>query len=466
VVIGSESPEHQVIFHVVNFWNFLNPRPENAPPEYDVGRVVFEGGGWRVTLQSVPGLGDLEACLRNDSGCGITHVGRAEKVDGSAFSRKDARELFDALHSFLSFARGMWSPPILYVGVDRSGTPVWQDWTVRQASPWRVVMTWFPEHEPQCLAGAFPGFMRLWLDPDHRDILQVAIHWYIEANLGSGAIEGAVILCQNGLERLAYYIMVHERRTLRERDFGRGGLSAAERLRRLKAWHDFRGTITLHPNLCFTIADVVWDLFIEGLLRPGFNDSNRNLPFFHLTDFGKEAIKDDSTPYDPDGYIKSLKNKVPNIDPVIVRYVTESAQTLRQNCLLSSTVTLGCASEQAFPLLIEAYHDALNAADQTKVDKDVNSSWMIKHKHTAFMKWYESALKPRLKVAFSSDQIGELDTALDFVFTYFRKNRNDVGHPSDVPLSRATCTAHLTIFPSYLRVFYDLMDWLKANKPL
>lgn len=232
VVIGSEAPAHQVIFHVVNFWAYLNPRPENAPPEYDVGRAVFEGG-WRVALQRVPGLRDLEACLRNDSGCGITHVGRAERVDGSAFSRDDAHELFNALHSFLSFARGMWSPPILYVGTDRTGTAVWRDWTVRQASPWRVVMTWFPEHEPQCLAGAFPGFMRLWLDPDRRDILQVAIHWYIEANLGSGAIEGAVILCQNGLERLAYYIMVHERGTLREQDFRPGGLSAAERLRRL-----------------------------------------------------------------------------------------------------------------------------------------------------------------------------------------------------------------------------------------
>jgi len=75
--------------------------------------------------------------------------------------------------------------------------------------------------------------MSLWEDPDRRDILEVAIHWYVEANLGSGAIEGAVILCQSGLERLAYYIMVHERRVLREEHFGPRGLAAAERLRRL-----------------------------------------------------------------------------------------------------------------------------------------------------------------------------------------------------------------------------------------
>ena len=233
VVIGSESPAHYVIFHVVNFWNYLNPRSENALPEYDVGRVTFDGGGWRITLQSVPDLRELESCLHHDSGCGITHVGKAEKVDSSVFSRENAHELFDALHSFLSFVRGMWSPPILYVGMDASGVPVWRDWAIRQASSWRFVMTWFPEHEPQCLAGTFPGFMRLWRDPDRREILGVAIHWYIEANLGSAAIEGAVILCQNGLERLAYYIMVHERASLQEWDFRPGGLPAAERLRRL-----------------------------------------------------------------------------------------------------------------------------------------------------------------------------------------------------------------------------------------
>ena len=93
-------------------------------------------------------------------------------------------------------------------------------------------MTWFPTHEPQCLAKLFPGFMRVWLDADRRDILQVAIYWYVEANLALG-IEGAVMFCQSGLERLTYYILVHEKKSLSEQDFRPRGLSGAERLRRL-----------------------------------------------------------------------------------------------------------------------------------------------------------------------------------------------------------------------------------------
>jgi hypothetical protein len=150
-------------------------------------------------------------------------------------SQRDAQDLFSALHSFFSFARGLWAPPILYVGCDRGGNRIWYDWTVRQTTPWQTVLSWFPPRQPECLAGIFPGFMRLWLQPDWQDIIEVAIHWYVEANLLAGAVEGAVIMCQNALERLAYYILVHDRGVLREQDFRPGGLPAAARMRRLLA---------------------------------------------------------------------------------------------------------------------------------------------------------------------------------------------------------------------------------------
>lgn len=232
IVTGTDQPVAGVLFHVVNFWPFLNARPDPAPSDYDAGRVAFEGGGWRVTLRKVEGLHRLHERVQHESGYGISHVGRAERVDGSLFSRGDAHQLFHALHAFLSFARGMWSPSILFVGLDAAGKPVWEDWTTRQASPGRGVMSWFPVHDPECLGGIFPGFMDRWQSPAAREILEVAVHWYVEANQAAGAIEGSVILAQTGLERLAYYVMVHDRRLLREQDFS-GALPAAERLRRL-----------------------------------------------------------------------------------------------------------------------------------------------------------------------------------------------------------------------------------------
>jgi hypothetical protein len=271
LLTGNDQPVVQVLFHVVNFWNYLNPRPDPAPSDYDIGRIEFEGGGWRVTLQKVDRLNELESQIRHDSGFAITHAGRAERMDGASFSRRDAHQLLNALHYFLSFARGLWSPPILFVGTDGTGTQVWHEWTVNRASPYRDLFSWFPMFYPKCLAAIFPGFMNLWQNPDIEEILKVAIHWYIEANLISGAIEGAVILSQTGLERLAYYIMVHDRGLLTERDFQSGGLPAAERLRRL--FNEFGLPVAVGPprlrinNLPALAAAQNWTDAPEGLVR-------------------------------------------------------------------------------------------------------------------------------------------------------------------------------------------------------
>jgi hypothetical protein len=231
----------------------------------------------------------------------------------------------------------------------------------------------------------------------------------------------------------------------------------------LDAWLGDRPEI--RPQLHGTVWDIVWDLIVEGIVRPGDAKSDHELPRLYVTEYGKAALQG-ITPYDPDGYLKAITDKVPNVDQVIMRYAAESAETLRRNCLLSSTVTLGCASEQAFLILLETYRDALNTADQTKLDKGIGKKWMIKTKHAEFMKSYEAVLKPKLQSAFGNNWINEFDTALQFVFNYLRNNRNDAGHPSDAAFSREMCLAHLIMLPSYLRVVYDVIEWSPKNKPV
>src|SRR4051812_15516066 len=49
------------------------------------------------------------------------------------------------------------------------------------------------------------------------------------------------------------------------------------------------------------VINIVWDLIIEGVLRPGLGDGNNNdLPWFHITERGKAVLKDGpQSPYDP-----------------------------------------------------------------------------------------------------------------------------------------------------------------------
>jgi len=234
----------------------------------------------------------------------------------------------------------------------------------------------------------------------------------------------------------------------------------------LRAWHDNAGRAELHANLRGPVWDIVWDLIVEGILRPGDPyRANFELPLIHVTAYGKEALRGSVTPYDPDGYLNAIRKTVPSVDPIIITYITESAETLRRNCLLSSTIALGCASEKAFLLLLDAYGAALQPTEQAKFSQERNKTWQIKPQHAVFMKWYDAKLKSSLRPK-GSDWITELEDALHFLFSYFRKIRNEAGHPSGVTLSREAVQSHLVIFPAYLRRVYDLIEWLGDNKPL
>src|SRR5262249_39017414 len=158
------------------------------------------------------------------------------------------------------------------------------------------------------------------------------------------------------------------------------------------------------------VSNIVWDLIVEGALRPGVGDGDHEgFPFIHVTEFGKERIADPASPLDPDGYMKGLLAKVPNADPTIVDYIGESQRTFRIDCRLASTITLGCASEKALLLLIDAYAGAL--ANPVNFQTEQNKCRTIKQKHDSFMKRFDSHLKAKISTPQNSDWVGEVETA-------------------------------------------------------
>jgi hypothetical protein len=208
------------------------------------------------------------------------------------------------------------------------------------------------------------------------------------------------------------------------------------------------------------VQDVFWDLIIEGVIRPGLGDEgNAELPFFHVTDQGRLALSAAGpSPYDPDGYLRRLKETIPKIDAVILTYLEESLHTFRIGCLLSSTVTLGCASEKTLMILIDAYANAMGAARQAKFRKDTEGK-QIKTQFDEFRKQADGHLRALLKTAGLADRLETLTGVFDMI----RRQRNDAGHPIGVSLDRAQCYANLMVFPDYSRGMYDLIDWLNSQ---
>jgi len=53
---------------------------------------------------------------------------------------------------------------------------------------------------------AFPGFARLMLHADWKEAVRTAVYWYVRADTNHVGPDGAIILLQAALERLAWHI--------------------------------------------------------------------------------------------------------------------------------------------------------------------------------------------------------------------------------------------------------------------
>lgn len=208
------------------------------------------------------------------------------------------------------------------------------------------------------------------------------------------------------------------------------------------------------------VQQVIHELYIEGIILPGpkirpnivSQSSFLAFPFYHVTEYGEKVLQDSEyQPHDPDGYLQKLKEQIPSIDTVIIRYLEECLQCFRQNLLLSAAVTLGCASEKAILLLAEAFGAKLEGDDKTAFEKET-STFIISRKYNAL--W--SRLEPMARTF--PDNLGDnLGNILDRTFDIIRTTRNEAGHPSGNLIEKETVHANLLLFPIFCKRIYKLI---------
>jgi hypothetical protein len=209
IVQGSGQDVSYVIFHVVNFQSYDGSwvNAEGTPNKF-MGRVNFEiiESNWKLTLDKLENVSEKIKVLKADGGFSITHIGKLERLDGTVFSGDEAREFISVLQNFLSFARGLKVPIILLSGYDAHAEKIWEYWDLSYGDSWQGVSSLLPElrAEGQFLADVFPGFLRWWSDGKWNKSVKLILHCYLEANIGSGGAEGALILEQTALELIAY----------------------------------------------------------------------------------------------------------------------------------------------------------------------------------------------------------------------------------------------------------------------
>ena len=220
-----------------------------------------------------------------------------------------------------------------------------------------------------------------------------------------------------------------------------------------------------HPRasaiLGFHVGEVVWQLLSEGVLAPGFDSSNPNLPWFHVTELGRSVLESQGpNPFDPDGYIEVVQRKIPKADPTVLTYLAESLNTQRRGNLIASAVMLGIAAERVFLLLCQSFLAALRGPKEKKDFGAIIDRFPMKPKAD----WVRAKIEAlqAAKVPGIPETAGLMIVA---IYDLIRQQRNELGHPRETPpaLTRDDVLGGIQIFVRYYETAETLRAFLSTN---
>ncbi len=199
------------------------------------------------------------------------------------------------------------------------------------------------------------------------------------------------------------------------------------------------------------------ELFRTGYLAWGFDLSNPDPPFFHLTEQGFRALAAFSRdPANSRGYLEYVSSRVA-LSPIALSYLREAIDCYVAGLVKAAAVMVGVAAESLVIELRDATVQKLKALGQT-VPVAMNE-WRSRTIATALQKFLESkrGTLPR--------ELYERYEAYWPPFTHqIRSARNDAGHPASVdPVTEPTVHASLLIFPELANLTSSLQQWV-ANE--
>jgi hypothetical protein len=155
-----------------------------------------------------------------------------------------------------------------------------------------------------------------------------------------------------------------------------------------------------------------------------------------------QAVPGQALPFEIERFPDAIRERAPDCDPVIIRFVEEAIACVRADALLGAAFMLGAASERAISILIHSYADAI--ADQANRDKFTSriNGRMISKKFDEFHRSYAGCKSKPTEGVLGHD----LDVVIGTMFQFSRITRNEVGHPQIVPdLDRGVILATLGV---------------------
>lgn len=204
------------------------------------------------------------------------------------------------------------------------------------------------------------------------------------------------------------------------------------------------------------IGIILWSLVAQEILYV----ENASSLTFDITEYGEQVLNaEHPIPHYPEGYLAYLKSEVPDVDDVIYTYLSEGVNAYNHRLYLSATTAIGCASEKALLLLIEAYILFLPPGkERDSFVKRTNG----RHIKTQFEEFWKSF--GGHKGELDKELTDGIDIVVGGIFELLRQNRNSTGHPTGKSMAKETVFASLQLFITYCKRIYGMMAFFNANK--
>jgi hypothetical protein len=182
-----------------------------------------------------------------------------------------------------------------------------------------------------------------------------------------------------------------------------------------------------------------------------------------VTEYGRQWAysEDGPIPEDVEGVISFLKEKIPNVDEVIIQYVGEALRTFEGRFYFASAVMIGAASEKLVYLLAMALQKSIcNVRTKENIEGLLKTRKLF-DLYEETIKILKANCRRPSPIPYSVHE-ESIDT-LGALINGFRLQRNDAVHPVTAGVSKEELRLLLLSFPHLCKKVYDFIGWLNTN---
>jgi len=196
------------------------------------------------------------------------------------------------------------------------------------------------------------------------------------------------------------------------------------------------------------LQEVLWELLVQGVLAPGKNSLNLNLPFVHVTDYGAQCLDDGSIlAHDPDRYVARLQQRVgARLDERVLSSCREALADFLVGSWASSVILLARAAEILFDEL---------ARTLTPHFKDEGSPQALSGRFSRGQAEY--VIEKVLRADLSVETRASVEPQLNGLMALIQTSRDPDGSPRWPRPSRDQVLGYFLLFPEQCAFVYDLM---------